>query len=93
MKTKKVRKANNPWKGLKPFRGYVNPVESPEVRKANNPWKGLKLIHLNGSGFGRFRQEGKQSLEGFETLIYTFPQHCETSQEGKQSLEGFETNL
>ena len=36
-----VRKAHNPWKGLKLYYKFEN-EKIKSVRKAHNPWKGLK---------------------------------------------------
>ena len=46
-----VRKAHNPWKGLKPPSWTRARIPGILVRKAHNPWKGLKLIHFINLGF------------------------------------------
>ena len=58
-----------------------------KVRKANNPWKGLKQVTIIIFFILSFSQEGKQSLEGFETELpsVVLP---DQSRSGRQTIPG-----
>jgi len=89
-----VRMEKHPWKGLKRMVGF-RIIFVPSMSE----WKNIPgrvwnffghrcLLYFTGRG-----QNGKTSLEGFETLTfwYIWRPWYYYSQNGKTSLEGFET--
>jgi len=92
-KQQKVRMEKHPWKGLK-----HNILRCFKSFSFVSEWKNIpgRVWNFTMTGdlsFGKaFRQNGKTSLEGFETYMSKIRLYSSNvCQNGKTSLEGFET--
>jgi len=89
-----VRMEKHPWKGLKHI--VLSSFPTPSI--CMSEWKNIPGRVWNTgdppwcSSLGSRCQNGKTSLEGFETFFYyIYAAIIELRQNGKTSLEGFET--